>query len=269
MTPWYAALVALFVWWFSTGLILMMVKRADQNGPTARQNATLASVPLLAAGILGFWWSLPEENLLGVYIAFLSALAIWGWIEISFLTGVITGPSRASSKGATSQGDRFWQAFATVAYHELLLAAVLVALFALAQDAPNIFGKWTFAILFFARISAKLNLFLGVPRVHTDFLPQALEHLQSHFGPRRMSWLFPVSVTGLTAAIFCWVHLLLTTQAAYKVEGFALLTALTALALLEHWVMVLPIPDERLWRWMLPTPKPTQDQKTQGGHHGL
>jgi putative photosynthetic complex assembly protein 2 len=30
--------------------------------------------------------------------------------------------------------------------------------------------------------------------------------------------------------------------------------ALTALALLEHWLMVLPLPDERLWRWMLPGP---------------
>jgi hypothetical protein len=36
--------------------------------------------------------------------------------------------------------------------------------------------------------------------------------------------------------------------------GYALLGALTALALLEHWFMVLPLPDERLWRWMLPEP---------------
>ena len=34
--------------------------------------------------------------------------------------------------------------------------------------------------------------------------------------------------------------------------GHALLAALTALALLEHWFMVLPLPDQKLWRWMLP-----------------
>jgi hypothetical protein len=35
--------------------------------------------------------------------------------------------------------------------------------------------------------------------------------------------------------------------------GFVLLTVLTALALLEHWFMVLPLPDQKLWTWMLPS----------------
>ena len=34
-----------------------------------------------------------------------------------------------------------------------------------------------------------------------------------------------------------------------------LLDALTALALFEHWMMILPLPDAALWRWMLPSPK--------------
>ena len=34
--------------------------------------------------------------------------------------------------------------------------------------------------------------------------------------------------------------------------GHVLLAVLTALALLEHWFMVLPLPDQKLWRWMLP-----------------
>ena len=38
--------------------------------------------------------------------------------------------------------------------------------------------------------------------------------------------------------------------------GFALLTALTLLALLEHWFMVLPLPDQKLWRWMIDPPAP-------------
>jgi hypothetical protein len=48
------------------------------------------------------------------------------------------------------------------------------------------------------------------------------------------------------------------------VVGFALLAAITALALLEHWLMVLPLPDEKLWRWMLPAPKP-ETTRTTGG----
>jgi putative photosynthetic complex assembly protein 2 len=46
-------------------------------------------------------------------------------------------------------------------------------------------------------------------------------------------------------------------QAAHATEdapfiGYLLLSVLTALALIEHLFMVLPIPDQRLWRWMLP-----------------
>ena len=36
-------------------------------------------------------------------------------------------------------------------------------------------------MLFFARVSAKLNLFFGVPRINTEFLPRPLAHLASHF----------------------------------------------------------------------------------------
>ena len=34
--------------------------------------------------------------------------------------------------------------------------------------------------------------------------------------------------------------------------GFMLLFALTALAILEHIFMVVPLPDAVLWRWALP-----------------
>ena len=46
-----------------------------------------------------------------------------------------------------------------------------------------------------------------------------------------------------------------TTAAVAK--GFAVgSAALTALALIEHWMMMSRLPDDRLWRWMLPTAKP-------------
>ena len=33
------------------------------------------------------------------------------------------------------------------------------------------------------------------------------------------------------------------------------------LALLEHWFMVLPLPDQKLWRWMLPEAPTAQATK--------
>jgi putative photosynthetic complex assembly protein 2 len=270
MTPWVAALIALFIWWFSTGTILMAVKYADRAGPTARLMTTIFGLPLLGIGAYGAYWSMTQTDIFGTYVAFLSALALWGWIELAFLTGIITGPNRAPLPANVPEWERFIRAWGTVAYHEMLLTTTLIALGLLLWEAPNAFALWTFAVLFFARISAKLNLFFGVPRINIDFLPDALSHLASHFRIARMNWLFPASVTALTFAVSCWLERLYAAQTMGEITGFALLTALTALAALEHWVMVLPIPDERLWRWMLPAPKATQKQQTnQGGHHGL
>lgn len=269
MTPWIAAIIALFIWWFSTGTILMAVNYADREGAAARRGATLCGLPLLVLGAYGAYWSAIETDVLGVYVAFLSALALWGWIELSFLTGIITGPNSKPLPDGTAEWERFVRAWGTLAYHEMLLVAVLIAMGIVLWDAPNAFGFWTFAVLFFARVSAKLNLFFGVPRINVEFLPEALSHLSSHFRVAGMNWLFPISITALTFAAACWLERLYAAQTQGETIGFALLTALTALAALEHWVMVLPIPDERLWRWMLPTPKAEQHQKTQGGHHGL
>ena len=270
MTPWIAAIIALFIWWFSTGTILMAAKYADRAGQKARRNTTLAALPLVAFGAYGAWWSANITDVFGIYVAFLSALALWGWIEMAFLTGIITGPNTRPLPSNTSEFERFIRAWGTLAYHEMLLAATLLALGLALWQAANPFAFYTFAVLFFARVSAKLNLFFGVPHINVDFLPEALSHLASHFRIRSLNWFFPVSVTALTFAAACWLERLYAADSAGHVTGFALLTALTALAALEHWVMVLPIPDERLWRWMLPTPKPTPEQQTnQGGHHGL
>jgi len=54
--------------------------------------------------------------------------------------------------------------------------------------------------------------------------------------------------------------------------GFALLTCLALLAVLEHLFMVLPLPDEKLWRWMMParkTPTPRMADRLQEDPHGL
>jgi hypothetical protein len=38
---------------------------------------------------------------------------------------------------------------------------------------------------------------------------------------------------------------------AFEATAFSLLFTLVALALIEHWFMVLPIPSEKLWQWGL------------------
>jgi putative photosynthetic complex assembly protein 2 len=250
--PWAAAVVTLFLWWFSTGAILWRVRYADRSGGSAHAASVLLGLPLLGLGIWGLGVSLDEATATGTYLAFLSALAVWGWIELAFLSGVITGPNTDPCPPFSRGWDRFWRATTTILWHEAVLVAALVLLAYAAWSAANPFGLYTFALLFFARLSAKLNLFFGVPRIHTEFLPRPLSHLASHFRHAGMNWVFPISVTLLTFATGCWLERAASAESDAALIGHILLAALTALALLEHWFMVLPLPDQKLWRWMLP-----------------
>ncbi|MBM7068593.1 putative photosynthetic complex assembly protein PuhE [Actibacterium sp. 188UL27-1] len=259
-SPWIAGLAALFLWWFSTGLILMVIKWADRLGPAALRRAVLLSLPIFAAGIVCFYLTLDQADPASVYITFVSVLAIWGWIEMAFLAGLITGPVGHDCPPQVPEWERFIRAWGTIAYHEMLLTGVFLAMVALALDAANPFGFYTFATLFLARVSAKLNLYFGVPRINTEFLPQTLAHLPSHFRQARMNVLFPFSIAALAFATVCWLERLATAPNSASTVGYALLTALTALALLEHLFMVIPLPDAKLWRWLLPAPRITEDK---------
>jgi putative photosynthetic complex assembly protein 2 len=251
-SPWSAALVTLFLWWFSTGAILWRVRHADRAGGSAHVVSVFLGLPLLVLGIWGLGVSLDESTPNGTYVAFLCALAVWGWIELAFLSGVITGPNADPCPPFARGWDRFRRATLTILWHEALLIAALALLAYAAWHAANPFGLYTFAVLFFARASAKLNLFLGVPRINVEFLPRPLAHLSSHFRHARMNWLFPISVTTLTFATACWLERAIAAPTDATLVGHVLLAVLTALALLEHWFMVLPLPDQKLWRWMLP-----------------
>ena len=259
--PWIAALAALFLWWFSTGAILFVVRKADGDGPDGHIWASLLSMPILFAGVVGLNMSLTQSDAAGAYIGFIAALAMWGWIELTFLSGFVTGPNRAPCPPGVTGWQRFARAVTAIAWHELLLLGGLLFLWWYTKDAPNQIALWTFGVLFFARISAKLNLFFGVPHINTEFIPRPLAHLPSYFRIRKLNWLFPFSVSALTAASALWLSRLLGTG---EIQ-FALLAAITALATIEHWLMVLPLPDAKLWRWMLPAPKDTQVRITTDG----
>ncbi|MEL7026333.1 MAG: putative photosynthetic complex assembly protein PuhE [Pseudomonadota bacterium] len=266
--PWIAALFALFLWWFSTGAILWVVRRADNKSPDSHFMNSLLSMPVLVAGVIALMASLPDTSAAGAWLGFVAAIAIWGWIELAFLSGVISGPNRAPCPEDSSGWERFIRACGTIAHHELLLVCAFSGLIAVSWHEPNQTAYWTFAVLFGARISAKVNLFLGVPKINTEFLPRPLFHLPSHFRIRQLNWAFPVSVTVLSILLGFWLNQLST-------EGnvaFALLAAITALALLEHWLMILPVPDAKLWRWMIPAPtdnKGAPPPRPSGGVHGL
>lgn len=259
-SAWLASGFAVFFWWISTGAILVAVRRADRQGSHLR--LVLRALPLLGFGIVAVALSLPAATVWGVYLGFVGALAIWGWIELAFLAGVITGPVRSDCPPGLTGRARFMRAFGAVSYHELALVSGLWALVLAAESAENPVALATYLVLFLARILAKLNLFFGVPRINLEFIPARLQHLKTYFRQGPVTLAFPLAITLLTTLLVICAERLIFATAAPTLVGYALLTALSALALLEHWLMVLPLPDAKLWRWMLPAGAPLPPRMT-------
>ena len=249
-----AVLFTLFLWWFSTGAILWLDRRPRA---TYRFSLIGASVVALLA-VFGVIASMKSATTTGALIAFTVAIALWGWHELSFLTGLITGPrAEACLPGATGW-RRFTLAASTLIYHEIALALTAVALVAITWGAPNRTAAWTFLILFSCRLSAKLNLFLGVPNFTDSFFPAHLRYLTSYLKKGPMSALFPASAAaGCALAVALAWRALAPEATPFEVIAFSLLFALTALAVIEHAFMVLPVPDAALWRWALPASEKT------------
>ena len=259
--PWIIALSAIFLWWASTGLILWRVRCAYLGGPDDHLWSVLLGLPLLVGGAAGAHASVSQLTVGSVYGGFLSALAFWGWIELAFLSGIVTGPQRQPCPPNARWPERMRRAVGTILWHEFALIAGLLALTQLTLNAPNPFAALTFATLFFARVSAKLNLFLGAPRIHTEFLPRPLAHLASHFRKAPMTALLPLSIAALALATGWWSALAAQATDDALFIGYLLLAVLTALALIEHLFMVVPVPDQKLWHWMLPEAASTQPTK--------
>ena len=264
-----ALLTALFAWWFFTGAILFAVRLADRFGNEAHDTITIYGLGFFFLGIIGVYQSFNDLNVFNVYLGFFSALAIWGWIELAFLSGFVTGPNKSTAPPNIPEWQRFVRAWGTLAYHETLLLIVLGLMIFFMLETENNISMLVFAILYLARVSAKLNLYFGVPRINVEFIPEKLKHLPSHFRKRKLNWFFPISITALTFAVAFWLQGLFGANDSAEKTEYSLLLALTALALLEHWLMVLPLPDAKLWRWMLPAAHTIKKDLRSEEAHGL
>jgi putative photosynthetic complex assembly protein 2 len=128
-----------------------------------------------------------------------------------------------------------------------------VAVLACVGPGANRVGVWTYCVLWAMRQSAKINVFLGVRNLGESFLPDHLAYLKTYFQRKPMNVLFPLSVTvATTAAVAVWWRLLDGGVAGgFETAALALTGTLLALGALEHWLLVLPLPTEALWRWGL------------------
>ena len=244
-------LFAVFVWWFSTGLILLL----DGLPRTTFRWSHLISSALAVMALVGLHRTAGQSGVASAYCAFTCALLVWGWHELSFLTGWVTGPRQQVLDTGATGWRRFVQATQTLIWHELAILATGLLIAALTWGGTNQVGAATFAVLWVMRISAKLNVFLGVRNLSLHFLPPHLRYLGSYFRKRAMNVLFPFAVTAATVVAVALVREALAQPAGSAAAvGAWLVATLLVLALVEHWLLVLPLEATALWRWAMHKP---------------
>jgi putative photosynthetic complex assembly protein 2 len=258
-------LFTLFVWWFSTGAILYLDGLPRRTFPWTMQGATL----VLIAALYGLAVTRHDTGIAGTYLAFTCAVAVWGWQEIGFLLGYVTGPRRVPCPPDALGWRRVFYALQTIQHHEMATAVLAVAVVVCVGSGANRVGIWTYIVLWTMRQSAKLNLFLGVRNLGEQLLPDHLRYFASYFAHKPMNPLFPVSL--LASAVMMlrmWQQAADAEPGSGAAAGSALVGTLLALAILEHLFMVLPLPTDALWRWGLRSRR-TKDHAASSGGQAL
>ena len=84
MTDSFVALgFAIFIWWFSTGIVILL----NRMSRTAVVMSLVISTALGLGALAGLAHTAQQTGVTGAYCAFTCALLAWGWNELSFLTG--------------------------------------------------------------------------------------------------------------------------------------------------------------------------------------
>jgi len=240
-------LFATVLWFVATGFVLWLDKLPSHTWPVSITLASVAS-GFAMGGIIA---TAEETSAWAAYVAFACALVLWGWHELSFLMGFVTGPNRNPCPPDARGWQRFRLAAATLIYHEVAMFVCLLVMAAATWGKPNQTATLTFLLLFVMRLSAKFNIFAGVPHLSTEMMPDHMRYLASYFRIAPPRWFFIMSVSGI-AVLAAWLADLALSSRGGIATGYALAFALVALAFLEHGFLVVPWQDTAIFRWAMP-----------------
>lgn len=247
-------LFALFVWWFSTGAIIFL----DGLPRRTFKWSMLGASAVFAICVIGLVRVSGETSVSAAYWAFGFGLFAWGWQEISFYMGFVTGPRQDACPENCRGWKHFGHAIQTSLWHELAIIASAALIIALTWGQPNQVGVWTFMVLWWMHQSAKLNVFLGVRNLNEEFLPEHLNFLKSFLRREPMNLLFPISITVSTVIGTIMFEHAAHATASFARAGDTFIGVMMALAILEHWFLVVPLPAAKLWSWGLKSRKPVR-----------
>jgi putative photosynthetic complex assembly protein 2 len=239
-------LYALLIWWMGTGVVLYAARLPERTYPISLAVGAVLAIAAVATIALT---SQTTSNA-GAYLAFTSAIVVWGFVELTFLTAIVLGPNRTEAIPASAGWARMSHAISAIIHHEIALLAGGAVILVASYAAQNQVAIWTYAMLWLMRLSAKLNLFLGVPNLHDELLPARLSHLRGHFRRGPTNPLLPISVllTLFAAGYLAYLAIADAQNGLFATAGM-LIASLLALAALEHIFMLIPLPVMNLWNW--------------------
>jgi len=248
-----SVLYTIFIWWFTTGLVIVLYGRSRRTVRLFFLGAT-AALGLAFAGLI---FTRDQHGPLASYLAVTCGVIIWAWQIGGYYLGFITGPdhSRRLLEARIGKGqqrgisERFWLALHFSLYHELLAVAVGILIALLTTESASRWALWMYVALWLMHASAKLNVFLGVRNFRIDFLPRQLHILESLLSKRETNPLFPVSIlvaSSVTLALL--YHAISPATSAGDTVGLVLVATMIGLGVLEHLLLVIPIPAT-LYGW--------------------
>lgn len=238
-------LAALAAWWAGTLTVLVLSRIGGTGRRLALRGGWVLAGLLVPIVILLH----PQDSPAAAYLGFAVGLALWGWQELLFLQGVATGSRKEPSRRGRRGLGRVREAVEAVSHHEAGLFATLLILAVVSIGAALPVALWTFGALWVLRLSAKLNLFYGVPHPNGHLFPPRIRHLASFLGQPRRSIPLLVCIGG-------WFGLatgLFISGVAHDGTGLStallLLAGLVGLGALEHLAFLFRLPLEELWGW--------------------
>ncbi len=258
-------LYTIFLWWFSTGIIFVVYRRSRKFVQWSFIGGTVALMVAFVGILLTRTINHPRD----VYLAATCAVVIWAWQVASYYLGFVTGPHSKhhlinDERWERSILNRFRLAVHFSMYHELLSLATALLIALLTWSSTNQWALWMYLSLWLLHISARLNVFLGVRNFRIEFLPEQMHHMGSLLGKRRVNKLFPLSVivASVAALLLFYQGIQLETNPAHT-AGFLIVGTMVILGIIEHWMLVLPIPIAFLGMGLLPISE-NGDQQTPG-----
>lgn len=231
-----AVAFVILMWGGSTGIIFYL-----DSLPTRTFPWSMAAASLVLIGCGYAIWVLRDNYSTGaIATSFAAGLLAWGWTEISLYMGYVTGPRKLRCVEGCSGVKHFGHAVSANLWHEITVILFAIAIWATANQTAT----WCFVMLWLMHLSARINVFLGVRNVSADFVPDHMEVLKGFLRQRNMNPLFPFSCTLLTGLLIY----LVTFPQTFEITMAA---TLVAIGLLEHILLMLPLPTEKLWTWAL------------------